>query len=626
MDNLRDIPFFASLSSEVLERVAGLMEFRTFPPFSILCRRGEPGRYFYGIVSGGVTVDLLSGAKRYQIFLGPGQVFGEMSLLADIPVTATVRTVKETQVYRLSKQAFCQLLESEPEVYRALIEMLVHRLRHRSNLLEAEIGPVCCFVVFTGQISRQKLFLQALARTIAYYQPGSVLVDLVSSQTEGQGHSARQAPRPDAFFPGAEEVDMTADTDHCFSVSGASIEWQKRLLQRWQREGGVNQVLILALSREDFFSLAENVTAKDAVVAVATADSSWDKAFKAEKMVHHGGFARVILEESFAERKASGSQPWCFQVSMAELQKTGEIESDGYLSNAPCSLDWLARWITRREVGLSLSAGAARGFAHLGVLEVLEKAGIPVDCLSGTSMGGVVALVYAMTGSASRSIELVREMVGGNKKIRDLAFYPKGSLYMGNKIARAAHEVFGDRQIGQLKKPCAVIAADLVRGERVVIHTGPAVEAALATSAIPGLFPVLERNGQLLTDGALMSRIPLDVLEGHRCGCRLAVNVIPSPETRQLEAEKTLQWLKEKASHFMGLRFVIAFSWELQAWTHGAHEAETADILIEPDTHIYSGYNFDRFEAMVEAGRRAAEAKLPLIETTIATLLRPGVP
>ena len=93
-----------------------------------------------------------------------------------------------------------------------------------------------------------------------------------------------------------------------------------------------------------------------------------------------------------------------------------------------------------------------------------------------------------------------------------------------------------------------------------------------------------------------------------------------------MEAEKTLKWLKEKASHFMGLRFIIAFSWELQAWTHGAHEAEIADILIEPDTHIYSGYNFDRFDEMVEAGRRAAAAKLPLIETTVSTLLNPGVP
>ncbi|MEN8259782.1 MAG: patatin-like phospholipase family protein, partial [Pseudomonadota bacterium] len=409
-------------------------------------------------------------------------------------------------------------------------------------------------------------------------------------------------------------------------VVDAPLEWIKALIGHWRLAAGAGQVLLIALELPVFVSLFSTLERHDTVIAV-TDNAGLDACVELEEeVVTHAAFTVAWLGD---HDKRTGARPlnkWCFRMSPGERNraKPGNLES--YEPNLGSGSDWLARWVTRRELGLSLSAGAARGFAHLGVLHVLEQAGVPIDCISGTSMGGIVALVYAMTGSAEQSIHVIRELLGGNRKVRDLAFVPRGSLYSGKKVSRAARDFFGEIQIAELKKPCAVIAVDLVRGERLVINKGLVAEAVLATSAIPGLFPPVERDGRLLIDGALMSRIPLDVLDGQRCGLRLAVNVVPSPETRKQEAEETLTWLKARGASFLGLRFIIGFSWELQAWTHGANEAESADLLIEPDSHIYSGYDFDRFDDMVNAGREAAEEKLELINASVAALLKPGVP
>lgn len=609
------------------------MDLKTYPPFSVICRRGEPGRFFYAIASGGVTVNLGAGAKLQSFFLGPGQVFGEMSLLADMPVSATVRTVRETRLYRLSKPVFLDLLDKEPEIHRGLIEMLIQRLRHRSEQLVSSLGPRCCYLVWTGRGTLPMSLVKALSLAISHYSPGSLTLQNPVGQGASQGQACYQTvhkhslPAPLAsHHPLPKPNALIRQSPVCFTLASANLPWTEGLIGHWRDNAGIDQILTLVLAPDQFISLSRNLTERDPVLLV-TDEPDMDACRNLqEHLHHHRAFATAVIGSSDQKPGSRPGESWFFKLPLQILDslENSQEKTDG--PKFPAAIDWLARWITRREVGLSLSAGAARGFAHLGVLEVLEQAGLPIDCLSGTSMGGVVALVYAMTGSARKSIELMRQMVGSNRKVRDFAILPRGSLYQGRKISNAAEQVFGSLEIGELQKPCAVVAADLVRGERVVIDRGSAMEAALATSAIPGLFPPLVQSEKLLTDGALMCRIPLDVLEDRRCGIRLAVNVIPSPEIRQQEASNTYRWLIDKCRTILGLRYVIAFSWELQAWHRGANDAEVADILIEPDTHIYSGYDFNRFDDMVEAGRRAAEAKLSLIQSAVETSMKPGVP
>jgi NTE family protein len=289
-------------------------------------------------------------------------------------------------------------------------------------------------------------------------------------------------------------------------------------------------------------------------------------------------------------------------------------------------LDWIARWLTGREIGIALGAGAACGFAHLGVLQVLEEAGIHVDYFCGSSMGGALALLGAMTGSADRTIEIVRDVAGSSDKVVDVTWFPRPALLYGRKSKEIALKTWGNTTLAEFEKPSAAVAADLVRGGRFVFDRGPGSIAARATTAIPGIFPPIPHEGRLLVDGALVSRIPLDLLDGRGCGLKMAINVIPSPEQKSSNVHSDWQQMNQRFNAFLGLRHVIASSWALLAWWQGTSEAQSADIIFEPRTEKQAGYDFSSLDEMITAGRIAAQEKLAVVEKSVATLLKPGAP
>ena len=140
--------------------------------------------------------------------------------------------------------------------------------------------------------------------------------------------------------------------------------------------------------------------------------------------------------------------------------------------------------------------------------------------------------------------------------------------------------------------------------------------------------PPISFDGKMLVDGALVSRIPLDLLERRRCGLKIAVNVMTEPGKSVGQEDVRHREMKERFERLLGLRHVIASSWELQGWWHGAAETLYADIVMAP--RIYnsqvSGYDFSAYNEMIEAGRKAAEEKLDFILKSVASLMKPGVP
>lgn len=136
----------------------------------------------------------------------------------------------------------------------------------------------------------------------------------------------------------------------------------------------------------------------------------------------------------------------------------------------------------------------------------------------------------------------------------------------------------------------------------------------------------MRHEGRILVDGAVVSRIPIDLLHRRRCGLKIAVNVIPSAAHREGAATLRAERLGERIGRFMGLRHVIAGSWGLLSWWHGAAEAQSADFLIEPATDADSTFAFGSIDRMIAAGREATLAKAPAIARAVADLMRPGVP
>jgi NTE family protein len=628
MLDLADIPFFSQLPSDGLERLRQLADVRSYAAGSVICRKGEAGSTFFAVASGGVHIQLGPDdeANRASVSLRPGQVFGEMSILSGMPISATVIAARDTRVYALSKDGFLELLETQPVLNHALVNMFIDRIRHRSSLSSDLRLPPCVLIVPPRGTESDALGV-AVCHAVEHYAPGSLYVDTVSSRgwdaaPPGEGRDLlppSERPLRKAGAPGGRALYAIDETP----------DWVARLIRNWRNCGSAGRVLVVTVGADRMAPLKSCLESVDSVVL-------YEDPFQDDNAagVTAGGFglARVSRVRFGSRRDANPKQrsgPWFFRLPPDELDRVGDPRFARPWDRASTpNLDWIARWITGREVGICMSSGAAGGFAHLGVLQVLEEAGIPIDYLCGTSMGGAVALLCAGTGSAARSIEISRDLVSGSQRIADVALLPRSALLAGKKARRIVESLWGDATFADLDRPAAVVASDLVNGERFVFERGPASVAVLATTAIPGIFPPVSCEGRMLVDGAVVSRIPLDLLERRRCGLKVAVNVMTEPGKSAGRKDLRHRQMKERFESFLGLRHVIASSFELQGWWHGSSETQYADVVLTP--RIYndqvSGYNFSAFNEMIEAGRKATEENLEFIRKSLASLLKPGVP
>jgi len=269
-----------------------------------------------------------------------------------------------------------------------------------------------------------------------------------------------------------------------------------------------------------------------------------------------------------------------------------------------------------------MSVGAAAGLAHFGALEAIEAAGIPLDYLCGSSMGGIAALVAATLGNAHLACEEARARLGSNAKVRDPAWLPRSSLYSGEKIRRIRQQVFAELTFPQLARPAAVVAVDVIANRRVVIDSGPVALACHATGAIPGLYPPLKLGDQVLVDGGVVSRVPVDLLASRRCGYRIAITVEPEPEFLPGEERAAATALEGEMSRVLGLRAVVAASWRLLGWWDAEQQARGADAIIKIKTPREDAFNFDAAERLIELGRQAASAQLEMVKCDWSRVLR----
>ena len=628
MLDLADIPFFSKLPPDGLDRLRQLADVRFYAAGSVICRKGEEGNTFFAVAAGGVDVQLgpECDAGKASISLRPGQVFGEMSLLSAMPISATVVAARDTRVYALSKECFLELLETQPALHQGLVQMFIERIRHRSSFpSELRIAP--CALIVLPQDTKSELFSLALFHAVEHYAPGSFYIDTVSSRGENVVPPDEVRPLLPVSARPLRKTDASAD--RALYAIDESASWIAQLIHNWRSYGSAGKVLAVTVNANQIGPLK---TCMENIDTVLLYEDCFQDEEAAGTSASGFGLARVSRVRIGSRREVSSKQrlgPWFFSVAPDELDRVAHRDSshrwDRILSP---TLDWIARWITGREIGIAMSSGAAGGFAHLGVLQVLEEAGVPVDYLCGTSMGGAVALLCAKTGSATRSIEMSRDLVSRSNKIVDVALLPRSALLAGKKIERIADGLLGSATFAELEKPVAVVASDLVNGERFVLERGPASFAVLATTAIPGIFPPVSCEGRLLVDGAVVSRIPLDLLEWRRCGLKIAVNVMTEPGKSAGQKDLRHRQMKEQFGRLLGLRHVITSAWELQGWWHGTTETLYADIVLAP--RIYndqiSGYNFGAFNEMIEAGRKATEEKLDFILKSVANLLKPGVP
>ncbi len=276
--------------------------------------------------------------------------------------------------------------------------------------------------------------------------------------------------------------------------------------------------------------------------------------------------------------------------------------------------------IKRPKIGLVLTGGGAKGFAHIGVLKVLEKAGVKIDYIGGTSMGAVVGGLYA-TGYSAQQIDSIFRNTNFNELLKDYvpraskSFYEKRNdelyaislpfkklsigvpialskgMYNYNLLNKLTHSVRHIRDFNQLPIPFLCIATDIETGEQLILNKGSLPQALLASSAFPTLFSPVEIDGKVLIDGGVSNNYPIDEVRKMGADIIIGVDVQDGLKTRNSLKEAT--------------QILLQIS-NLQMVGRMQDKISRTDIYIKPDISGYSVISFDKEDEIIKKGEFAA--------------------
>ena len=253
-----------------------------------------------------------------------------------------------------------------------------------------------------------------------------------------------------------------------------------------------------------------------------------------------------------------------------------------------------------KKIGLALGGGGAKGYAHIGVIKVLLRAGIEIDYIAGTSMGALIGGYYAATKNIS---ELEKTALNTKKSdlfsIKDFFKRKDGALFRGKSIANILDHRLGGVRIENCQIPFAAVATDVKNGDEIIIKNGDMISAISASIALPGIFSPVEVGEQLLMDGGLANPVPADVVRNMGAEYVIAVDVSSKWLTAPEEIIK---------SH--DIYSVISNAFSIMEYQIAKIPLKSADIVLRPPVLTYDWAAFGKASEIIKVGKKETELNL----------------
>lgn len=252
------------------------------------------------------------------------------------------------------------------------------------------------------------------------------------------------------------------------------------------------------------------------------------------------------------------------------------------------------------KVALALGGGAARGFAHIGVIKALESQGVAINIVTGTSAGAVVGALYASGLSGFQLQRLAMETK--ESQVIDFDVLGKGGWVKGELLERFVNARLQGRTFEKLAKPLGVVVTDLSNGQTVVLRAGNVGQAVRASASVPGIFIPSELGGRFFVDGGVTMPLPVQAARDMQADFVIAVDIGEQPEGRRPG----------------GSIDVVLQAFTIMGQVISRSQAAQADILIRPDTRGLSLTNFDSRELAILRGEEAVARVLPELRQKLA--------
>lgn len=482
------------IDTELLAAVEEFMEWVSVPAGTQLFAEGDDGDAAYLVATGRLRAFRRShqtGAEVEIGEIGRAELVGEMALLDGGPRSASVYAVRDTQLIRFSRAAYDELLHRYPRIGLQIAQIALHRTRSPAGVRDRQRR-----LSFALVAASPKVDVHAFAEQLA----------------EALGQSARVITGRDIDADlGREGIADIADDDVGY------LRLAYRLEELEQR----HRYLVYVVDRTWTPWSRRALRWSDHVLLVA--DAADDPApgplehelWSAVTRQHHPAVSLALLHPADT-RLPRGTMAWLEHRAVASHHHVRR--------GRPDHMARLARLLAGTGTSLVLGGGGARGFAHLGVLDVLEEAGVPIDMIGGTSIGAIMAAGPAMGWSAA---ELRRVAIDSFRNLFDYTL-PTTSLLRGRRITSKLERHYRDVDIADLWVPYFCVSTNLTRGTAQVHDRGPLLRAVRASIAIPGVLPPVPYDGDLLVDGGVLDNVPVDEMRRRNpTGKVVAVDVAP---------------------------------------------------------------------------------------------------
>lgn len=594
-----DLSVFDGVPEEELARLLGDLDRRSYPAGTVLVAEGDKTNEIYIAQSGSaeVVISDLGGTEHRVGSIVPGGSVGEIALLTGQPAVATVRATADLDVLVMTEGDFARLVDSFPEVYRNLGTMLAERLARTDRLVVGRKGGRLTRLVGDGG---PPLLGYALACSIAWHtrertllvvlgEPPPELAELATTGAEPPWRSGRSPEEIGADLMVAAQEGAFADESMPATVEALFGVFPNILLQtrgdRAPEVAGARTVMLAETGRL-------GPAASDGLLRVC----GW----ATDAAPSRPGFDAIV------------NVPALEDEDRREL-RAGVLSTE---SAAGRELGWAARDLAGLKVGLALGAGSLRGYAHAGVFEGLRREGIPLDYVAGTSIGAAVASLIVGGNDPAGIADVLDEL--SPRLFRPTV--PIRSFLSSRSLRRYIQDFAGDRRLEDLPVPLALIAADIITQQELVLRRGLAWQAILASVSIPGIYPAQRIGEHVVVDGGVLNPVPANVVADMGAGVVIAVKLGGG----SIPAEHELEVMPASGRPPSAIAVLMRSIETMQSRiaTEPGKEATTIAIVPKLEGEMAKLRRFSEGRRYVADGEAAAEAAMPRIAASLPWVRR----
>lgn len=681
---IKQLPVFSKLKWFEQHAIAKKTILVEYKKGEIICKEGSPPDAFYCLISGRIQAYAAkeNGEKEVIEFIHRGMYFGIISLLTGESHSLTFEAINDSVILKIPKDDFMIILELVPKLGVEFSHSLSRRLRsteaRSKSIFESNIisiySPIKSSGSSTYAINLAFQLEKETRKKVVLLNINSTQERVVSSSpASSHGASPKWKKRGvplneiidstqkirQSISRGELKIDLlNVDFDPANSLLVNQISHFVSLLANDYHfvvvdlPNEMDDVVFKTLSQSDILHLITVDREQDIRLTrqvIERLKNSLKEKFTPEKI--QVIISGLHLNNDLSYEEISRQIDYNVfrilpHITLPELN-TAVVSNDITVilpdpqSEYSKTIRRVARQIGGVLVGLVLSGGAALGLAHIGVIRVLEKENIPIDIVVGSSIGALIAGLWAI-GNDANQIEVIAREFEKKASLRKLldATFPISGLIRGQKISRWLRKQFDDKTFYSTVLPLKIVAYDLLKREELIIDQGSLADAIRESIAIPGVIPPVRRENRLIIDGGVVNPLPTNVVAGLGIKKMIAVNVLQSPDDvvrgyeiteQQIRREEQIPF-RESPSKYLGVRLqrlllklfypnipdIIVRSLQAVEYVVSEQSAQQADIVIHPNLVGINWFELYQVDELIKRGEEAAYQHLSDIKKLVS--------